>query len=121
MPDRRQVTRSRVTAHSSAPGVVVYHEPVKTDPQLDALRQRIDAIDQQILELLATRVRVVLDVGDFKRRRGLPIYDPERERYMIDRLCSRAPDPLDSETVRRIFERLIDESRRLEQHHVARR
>jgi len=58
----------------------------------------------------------VLKVGDFKRRRSLPIYDPERERTMIEQLIQIAPKPLNPEIVRRVFERVIDESRRIEQH-----
>jgi len=95
-----------------------YDAPVKPDPELEALRQAIDEIDARILELVAARVRVVLSVGDYKRKRGLSVYDPERERGLLDRLCNAAPAPLDRETVRRIFERLVDESRRIEQHHV---
>jgi chorismate mutase len=91
-------------------------EPV----DLDALRQRIDAIDTQILALVAERIQIVLQVGDYKRQRGMPVYDPERERALLDRLSSDPPTPLDGATVRRIFERLVDESRCLEQHHVKR-
>lgn len=87
-------------------------------PDIDELRQAIDDIDRRILELVAERVRVVLAVGDYKRKNGVPVYDPERERSVLARLASLAPEPLDGDTVRRIFERLIDESRRLEQHHV---
>jgi chorismate mutase len=90
------------------------------DPELDALRQEIDAVDQQILDLIAARVRVVLRVGELKRRVGLPVYDPGRERMMLERLEDLATPPLDRSTVRRIFERLIDESRRLEQNHFDR-
>jgi chorismate mutase len=89
-------------------------------PEIDDLRREIDEIDRQILDLLAARVRVVLAVGDYKRRNGVAVYDPERERSLLARLASLAPEPLDGDTVRRIFERLIDESRRLEQHHVQR-
>lgn len=85
---------------------------------LDALRKAIDDVDGQLLELIAERVRLVLQVGDYKRERGIPIYDPERERLVLERLTSRAPAPLKADTVRRVFERLIDESRRLEQRHV---
>ena len=89
---------------------------MKPAPELEALRQCIDDLDGRILELVAERVRVVLAVGQYKRRNQIAVYDPERERKMLDRLCSRAKHPLDAETVRRIFERLIDESRRIEQH-----
>jgi chorismate mutase len=91
---------------------------VTTEHPLDALRRAIDDLDEQILDLVAQRVRVVLAVGDYKRQHSLSVYDPERERMVLERLCQMAPAPLDRDTVRRIFERLIDESRRIEQHHV---
>jgi chorismate mutase-like protein len=85
---------------------------------LEELRRGIDAVDQQILKLLHERVRLVVAVGEYKRERGMPVYDPARERALLDRLCKAAEPPLDAETIRRIFERLVDESRRIEQHHV---
>jgi len=88
---------------------------VALDPKLAQLRQRIDDVDQRLLQLIAERMRIVFEVAEYKRERGLPAYDPERERTMLDRLTSLAPPELAPETVRRIFERLIDESRRLEQ------
>ena len=88
-------------------------------PEIEALRVAIDEVDQKILELMTERVRLVLAVGDVKRARQMVVYDPERERRVLDRLASQATPPLDPMTVRRVFERLIDEMRRLEQHHVA--
>lgn len=85
---------------------------------LDALRRGIDAVDQQILKLLHDRVRLVIQVGDYKRERNIPVYDPERERALLQRLCQAAEPPLDQDAIRRIFERLVDEFRRIEQHHV---
>jgi chorismate mutase len=89
-----------------------------TAPDLEALRRAIDEIDSRLLALIEERVRLVLRVGDFKRDNGLAIYDPERERKLIERLTAEAKAPLEPGTVRRIFERLIDESRRLEQRHA---
>jgi monofunctional chorismate mutase len=89
-----------------------------TAPDLDALRRSIDEIDSRLLALIEERIRLVLDVGNYKRQHGLAIYDPERERQLIERLTQEARAPLEPGTVRRIFERLIDESRRLEQRHA---
>ncbi len=89
-----------------------------SESELAALRDAIDAVDQRLLELIAERVRLVLEVGEYKAARDLPVYDPERERLLIARLTELAPTPLEPETVRRIFERVIDESRRLEQRHA---
>ena len=93
-------------------------DPLPVVPELESLRREIDEVDRQILALVATRVKIVLRVGDIKRAMDLEVYDPERERRLLARLTELAPEPLDATTVRRIFERLIDESRRLEQRHV---
>ena len=90
-----------------------------TPPELEELRRAIDEVDRKLLDLLAERVRLVLAVGDVKRTRGVPVHDPDRERRVLDRVAEAAPPPLDGPTVRRVWERLIEESRRIEERHVA--
>ena len=85
---------------------------------LDTIRREIDALDARLLELIAERVRLVLSVGELKLENDLAVYDPERERRVLDQLTQDAPAPLTPRSVRRIFERLIDESRRIEQQYV---
>ncbi len=84
------------------------------EQRLDELRSRIDEIDGRILDLVAERLRTALDIGELKRRLKRPIYDPERERKIVERLIARARAPLAPDQVRRVFERLIDESRHAE-------
>ena len=84
--------------------------------RLEDLRNSIDAVDAEILSLVARRIGLVLQIAEFKRQREMPVYDPERERAVIERLIGIAPSQLDAGLVRRIFERIIDESRRVEQH-----
>ncbi|WP_109474476.1 bifunctional chorismate mutase/prephenate dehydrogenase [Ornithinimicrobium cavernae] len=50
---------------------------------LTELRDQIDAVDQQVMSLLARRLELVSEVGEVKGRHGLPIYAPDRERRMI--------------------------------------
>ena len=88
--------------------------------ELAELRTEIDAVDQQLLRLFSERVALVLKVGDIKRERSIAVYDPARERAVLERLGSYAKPPVAPETVKRVFERVIDECRRLEQHHVQR-
>jgi chorismate mutase len=90
------------------------------EPELDELRRAIDSVDARLLELIQERIRLVLEVGAYKKRRNMAVYDPERERRLLDRLTALAKPPLEPDTVRRIFERLIDESRTLEQRHSGR-
>ena len=115
LPDRSSLTLASSLALTGTPSDVTVRG-VKPAPELEALRRSIDELDGRILQLVADRVKVVLAVGQFKRENNIAVYDPERERKMLERLCSQAPEPLDADTVRRIFERLIDESRRIEQH-----
>ncbi|MEZ4223459.1 MAG: chorismate mutase [Polyangiaceae bacterium] len=86
--------------------------------RLEELRREIDRIDDEILKWVAERLDRVMAVGDYKREHGLGVYDPNREREILDRLAARAPGTLDGQAVRRIFERLIDESRHAEQRRV---
>jgi chorismate mutase len=93
-----------------------YWAPVTTEPELLALRHQIDDLDSQILGLVARRIEAVLSVGAFKRLRGMPVYDAERERAVLQRLMDQAPQGVDPQVVRRVFERIIDECRGIEQH-----
>ena len=55
-----------------------------SDPkELDILRQQIDEIDGQLVELLARRAKITAEVGKYKSQVGLPIYVPEREAELI--------------------------------------
>jgi chorismate mutase len=89
---------------------------VTEEVQLTQLREAIDTVDAEILRLVASRVELVLSIAKYKRVRQMPVYDPDRERSVIERLLGLAPANLDPQLVRRIFERIIDESRRVELH-----
>jgi len=77
-------------------------------------RRRIDQIDTQLMGLLNSRSACAVEIGRIKRALGLPIYSPEREAEILERVMRENPGPLDALAVRRVFERIIDESRRLE-------
>jgi chorismate mutase len=82
--------------------------------RIEEWRRRIDAIDDQLLRLLNSRSACVVEIGRIKRALGLPLYSPEREGALLERVLRENPGPLDRAAVRRLFERIIDESRRLE-------
>ena len=81
---------------------------------IDEWRRRIDALDTQLMGLLNSRSACAVEIGRIKRELGLPVYSPEREAFILDRVARENPGPLDATAVRRVFERIIDESRRLE-------
>jgi chorismate mutase/prephenate dehydratase len=81
--------------------------------QLKQLRDRIDAIDDDILRLVNQRAQLARDIGSLKG--GGPIYRPERESQVVRRLCDRNPGPLPAAAVVRLFTEIISVCRALEQ------
>ncbi|MXZ09782.1 MAG: chorismate mutase [Gemmatimonadetes bacterium] len=88
------------------------------DRNLDFWREKIDALDDQILELLNERARYALSVGKIKRAEGLPFHVPERETLILNRIRELNSGPLSHEAAQRIFRQIIDESLRLEEDHA---
>lgn len=82
--------------------------------KLSAWRDKIDAIDAELLRLLNQRAECVIEIGKFKRKENLPIYDPRREAEVIAHVTGLSRGPLEAKAVARLFERIIDESRRVE-------
>lgn len=81
---------------------------------IDELRQEIDRIDSELLRIFNRRASLALEIGKIKKERGLPVYDPKREKIIFERMKGDNPGPLDDGAIVRLFERVIDESRRLE-------
>jgi chorismate mutase len=77
-------------------------------------RNEIDRIDEQLVRLLNERSKCAIELGRIKRERGLPIYSPGRESDVIAHVTGINNGPLEPDAVRRLFERIIDESRSLE-------
>ena len=87
---------------------------IGAEAQVGGLRLRIDQIDDQLMKLLNSRSACAVEIGRIKRRFGMAVYQPDREKWILDRVERNNPGPLDSGALRRVFERVIDESRRLE-------
>ena len=112
------------TAHSAepAPPADSANRSEKARPgkgaTLEGLRQRIDAINLQLVELFNDRARLAQEIGRLKHADGAPIYQPVREREVLERVVAHNPGPLSGEHLRRIFQELISACTALE--HVIR-
>ena len=76
--------------------------------ELNVLRDKIDAVDKQLIDLLAARLALVGEVGEVKSRHGLPIYAPDREASMLARRRAEAeqlgvPGDLIEDVLRRVM------------------
>ena len=82
--------------------------------RLEELRRRIDALDEELVRLLSARAQCALEIGRVKKQAGMDVYQPAREAEVLAHVQSVNGGPLDHGAIRRLFERVIDEARRLE-------
>ena len=81
-------------------------------------RERIDQIDRRLVELLNERTAIVEDIGRTKREAQMAIYEPKRESQVFDNITSHNGGPLTEDGLKRIFERIIDEMRRVQKDRI---
>ena len=82
---------------------------------LDDLRGDIDRLDEVIVRLLNERARCVCEIGRLKKEAGVEVYQPDREKAVLAHVRGVGCEgPLGPEAIARLFERIIDEARRLE-------
>ena len=82
---------------------------------LEDLRKNIDRVDEVLVRLLNERARCACEIGRLKKELGVEIYQPDREKQVLDHVRGVAAEgPLGPEAIARLFERIIDEARRLE-------
>jgi chorismate mutase len=82
--------------------------------RIDALREEIDRLDEVLVRLLNARAGCALKIGALKKLLHLEIYQPAREEAVLQHVRGVNPGPLDADAIARLFERIIDEARRLE-------
>jgi len=82
--------------------------------ELDKLRDGIDDLDKKIIDLLNERAKLANKIGIIKKKMEIPIYNPNRESEVLKNVISHNKGPLSETAVKRLYERIIDEIRRLE-------
>lgn len=82
---------------------------------LDDLRRHIDSLDQQLVTLLSRRAELVRRVGHLKADTGTPIFDPGRERDVLERVTNVNPGPYDNDHIQAIYREIMAASRSLEE------
>ncbi len=80
------------------------------EPQLDELRRQIGALDDQIVRQLNSRAKLVVEIGRLKARSGVPVFAPDREREVLDRIRGCNAGPLSDRTLAAIYRELMSGS-----------
>jgi chorismate mutase len=77
-------------------------------------RQKIDELDEQIVQLISRRAEAARAIGDLKRQVQLPVYEPGREQAVFDHVRAVNPGPLADGEMLHVYERIIDVMRTLQ-------
>jgi chorismate mutase len=90
---------------------------------LESLRDEIDKLDEVIVRLLDRRARCAFAVGRLKQAQGLNIYEPGREKAVmahVKAVNASLEGPLTDDAIARLYERVMDEARRIQRLESAR-
>lgn len=93
---------------------VEVEDPDQAQQQIERIRENIDEIDTVLVKLLNQRAKWALEIGEVKKSSGIAVYQPDREKKVVAHVLAANQGPLHAAAVTRLFERIIDESRRLE-------
>jgi len=83
-------------------------------------RKKIDELDLRLVELINKRAEAAREIGKLKNNTNLPIYEPEREKRILENVKKANPGPLPDSEVQHVFERIIDVMRKLQQQEIHR-
>jgi chorismate mutase/prephenate dehydratase len=77
-------------------------------------REKIDALDTQIIDLINQRAALAIQIGTWKKEQHLPVLDPAREKQVLERVTGKNSGPVAKADVEKIFSAVMDSCRNLE-------
>ena len=81
---------------------------------ISELREQIDDIDRGLVELYCRRMETARAIGRYKREKGLPVLDSERERNLLNRVAEQAGKEYE-QGIRALYQLLLEQSKILQQ------
>lgn len=82
--------------------------------ELELLRKEIDTLDKSLVEILEQRFLIVQKIGHYKKENGLPVFDPQREKFVLDSKKNLLSNEEDFHYYKRIFQLIMDISKEME-------
>jgi chorismate mutase len=86
---------------------------------IPAWRNKIDDLDRKLVELLSERAQAAHEIGKLKRKAGMPIYEPDREQTVFEKVRGANPGPLSDHDILNIYERIMDIMRQIQREEIA--
>lgn len=89
-------------------------ESRESEKTIEQLRSEIDRADQMLLTSFVTRMRICGKIGEYKKKNGLAVCDPEREKNKLDEIRRISPDDMEDSCVM-LYNKIMELSRELQQ------
>ena len=86
---------------------------------IPAWRAKIDELDRKLVELISQRAQAAHAIGELKRGAHMAVYEPDREKAVFDNVKSTNKGPLSDRDLLRIYERIMDIMRQIQQEEIA--
>ena len=83
-------------------------------------RKKIDELDLRLVDLINQRAAAAREIGKLKNDTNLPIYEPAREKLILENVKAANRGPLPDSEIQHVFERIIDVMRKLQQQEIHR-
>jgi chorismate mutase len=81
-------------------------------------RRKIDELDRKLVEMLNQRAEAAQEIGRLKRATEIPIYEPDRERIVLQRVQEANQGPLHHRHLMQIYERIMDVMRNIQKDEI---
>lgn len=78
-----------------------------SNKELDQLRNRVDEVNLELMNLINERARLVQEIGRIKEAQGVNRYDPVRERKMLDNILEKNDGPFEKSTLQHLFKEIF--------------
>jgi len=89
-------------------------KPLPDNAALEELRRKIDVLDDQIVPLLNARAQIVVEIGKLKQQSGVPIYAPDREKAVLEKVRRINKGPLADRCLEAVYREVMSGSFALE-------
>ncbi len=81
---------------------------------LNVIRENIDGIDKQLVELFEERMRLCEEVADYKIETGKKVLDPAREKQKLEAISSLVKNPANKHAINDMFSQIMATSRKMQ-------
>lgn len=77
-------------------------------------RDQIDRIDSEIVRLIGQRAEIAREIASAKQKDNLPLYQPDREQQVYDKIAKLNPGIIDDDSLRNIYREIMSATLKLE-------